>query len=136
MTEREFKEILNLDNNWFDFYNAGIEKISERFLEPDFVNRKSFYKKAVVIETENCFYLKSYDRIVCGVTKETKEFFRFDWWVSVLKGNPYSIFGQREEEITWSPTTENHIRDFTYQYLGKPFYKADVFKYENAVESR
>ena len=126
MTKRTHKEIERLYNNYFDFDNAGIEKISERFLEPRFVNQKSFYKRAVIIETENCLYLKSYDTIVCGITKSADEFFRFDWWTNVLKGNPYSMWGQWSETIDWSATTGKHIRDFTFQFLDEAFYKADV----------
>ena len=130
MTNKVYNEIEKLYNNYFDFELAKIEKISERFLEPRFVKQKSFYKRATIIESENCYYLKSYDTVVCGIVKFTGEFFRFDWWTIVIKGNPYSIFGQWSESIDWSPTTGKHIRDFTFQFLDLPFYKADVMRIE------
>lgn len=132
MKEREFQEILNLDNNWFNFENAGIEKISERFLEPEHLSQKSFYKRASVIETENCFYLKSYDTIVCGVIKKTGEFFRYDWWTYVEKN--YGIWGKYSEEVRWTATTGKHIREFTAQYHGEMLYKKEVLEYPDVME--
>lgn len=40
-------------------------------------DRKSFYGKAKIIETNNAYYLLSYQTIVCKVDKKTRELSRF-----------------------------------------------------------
>lgn len=40
-------------------------------------DKKSFYGKALIIETAAAYYLQSYKTVVCKVDKETKTFTRF-----------------------------------------------------------
>lgn len=72
--------------------------------------RKSFYGKAHVIETENYYYLKSYDTYMCRVLKGTKN-------VERLSGAS-------------SNTTSCHLSAFYTKfnlgdYTGKKFYSLD-----------
>ena len=63
-----------------------------------FCDRKSFYNKCEVVETESAYHLKSYDTIVCSMSKDG-EFIRI--W------NGYSV------------TTMRHINAFM-RFLGHP----------------
>jgi hypothetical protein len=61
-------------------------------LYPVYDSRKSFYKKAVVLEDEGVKRLRSYDTIVAEIRDGEAE-----------------VFG------TYSATTMRHIKDFLYQ---------------------
>ena len=61
-------------------------------LYPVYDSRKSFYKKAIVLEDEGVKRLRSYDTIVAEIRDGEAE-----------------VFG------TYSATTMRHIKDFLYQ---------------------
>ena len=67
-------------------------------LYPVHDSRRSFYGKALVIDTPNAVYLRSYDTVVCGIeyTDNVPRFVRY--WDA------------------WSMTTARHIREFCRQY--------------------
>lgn len=52
------------------------------YLEP-YNNRKSFYKKAVVYETEKYYYLQSYETLMCRYVKAKGEIERLDDYQSM-----------------------------------------------------
>jgi len=72
----------------------------ETELKPEYDNRKSFYKKAVVIIEGEVLKLKSYNTIVCKIE---------------MKNNRAVVYG------TYSKTTLRHIKEF----LKQNGYKAD-----------
>lgn len=72
------------------------EKVYE--LSPVYDSRESFYNKAMIIETESGFYLKSYETIVCYISK--KGLFKKMW-------------------DGYSATTQRHISEFCCQKIGK-----------------
>ena len=72
-----------------DQYNQTTELI------PIKTSQKSFYKKALVYETLERIYLRSYSTLVCYIDKQTKTL--------VLTGY-------------YSKTTAKHIREFAQQY--------------------
>ena len=61
--------------NRFNFNSRTVEKID--IYDVAHCDRKSFYGKAKIIETESAYYLLSYQTIVCKVDKESKTFTRF-----------------------------------------------------------
>lgn len=66
-------------------------------LTPRYDCRKSFYGKALVIETPRGVFLRSYDTIVCGI-------------VPAPDGGLFVRFWD-----DWSVTTARHIREFCRQ---------------------
>ena len=58
-------------------YIGNENVIDEYFLEP-YNNRKSFYRKATVYETEKYYYLKSYYTLMCRYVKDTGVIERLD----------------------------------------------------------
>lgn len=81
-------------------------------LNPVYDNRKSFYDKARVIETKNGFYLKSYETIVCYISK--KGLFKKMW-------------------DGYSATTQRHIVEFCFQKIGKVLGKK---QWENLTKNK
>ena len=86
-----------------------------------YTRRKSFYGKAHVIETENYYYLKSYDTYMCRVLKGTKNVER----LSSAKSN----------------TTSCHLSAFYSEfnlgdYTGKKFYSLDRIDPVNHEEEK
>ena len=59
----------------FNFNTKTVENID--IYDVAHCDRKSFYGKAKIIETESAFYLLSYSTIVCKVDKATRTFTRF-----------------------------------------------------------
>ena len=59
----------------FNFNTKTVENID--IYDVAHCDRKSFYGKAKIIETESAFYLLSYSTIVCKVDKATRSFTRF-----------------------------------------------------------
>ena len=91
----------------------GIEEIvrgtTKTELHPLHENVKSYYGKAVIVETNTMRYLYSYDTLVVAVSFETD---------TIVLHNEYA----------WSLTTLRHIKEFLQQH-GKPKYtKAELLK--------
>lgn len=70
-------------------------------LYPRYDARKSFYNKALVIESEKNYILLSYDSVVCRISKNTKK-------ITLNK----SI----DDELLYSLTTCRHIKEFIKQF--------------------
>ena len=87
-----------------------IRGTSKTELQPLHENVKSYYGKAVIVETDYMRYLYSYDTLVVAVSFETD---------TIVLHNEYA----------WSLTTLRHIKEFLQQQHGKPKYtKAELLK--------
>ena len=69
------------------------------YLDARFDNRKSFYNKALIIETSKTIKLKSYDTIILQYNKQTKT-------IKFLCRDPWAF----------SQTTNRHINEFLKQF--------------------
>lgn len=70
------------------------------YLEP-YNNRKSFYKKATVYETEKYYYLQSYETLMCRYVKATGEIERLDGYESMTTTSHLSSF-HCEMGVCWN----------------------------------
>ena len=91
------------------------------YLIPLFDGRKSFYNKALVVDTENYMFLKSYNTIVAAIKKSNQKL--------VLT----------ENELFYTQTTLRHIKEFIKQFH---YYKNETkkelirkFSYEYSTET-
>lgn len=70
------------------------------YLEP-YNGRKSFYKKAVVYETEKYYYLQSYETLMCRYVKATGEIERLDDYESLTTTSHLGSF-HCEMGVSWN----------------------------------
>lgn len=88
----------------------GKEKVIDWYYLEPYTSRKSFYKKAVVYETEKYYYLQSYSTLMCRYVKETREIERLS--------------------DAQSMTTSSHLGSFFKDMYTKPYNKQKFYKQE------